>query len=103
MTKEEYVTLIHQAMDDRKSNAHAQLYQFLVSCFVRADTNMEGLVSMDKFDSLVEEAAALPRDHGFAPSSKTLYKSTRQRKAARDKMFQEMDDDKSGYYRDATL
>ena len=41
--------------------AHEELYQFLVTCFVRADVNMDGRVEVSEFDRMVEEAAELPR------------------------------------------
>jgi hypothetical protein len=40
-------------------------------------------VTVDMMDSLVEEAAALPRRYGFAPKNEEMYSSDAQRKAAR--------------------
>jgi hypothetical protein len=60
-TKEEFIVWIRQAMHDNKSVAYQELYHFLVTCFVRADTGKIGKVCADGFDSLVEEAAAMPR------------------------------------------
>jgi hypothetical protein len=36
-----------------------------------------------EIDSLINEAAALPRRYGFAPKNEEMYKSEGQRKAAR--------------------
>ncbi len=46
-------------------------------------------------DSLVNEAAALPRKLGFAPKNEDIYGSEEQRKAARAKLFDEIS--KTGY------
>ena len=96
-TREEFVVFIRQAVNDRKSGAYNELYQFLTACFVRADSNMDGRVELSEFDSLIEEAAELPRRYGYAPKSKAMYPSEGLRKAARAKQFLDMDTDNSGY------
>jgi Ca2+-binding EF-hand superfamily protein len=96
-TKEEFIAFVHQAVNDKKSSSYAELYQFLVACFVRADTNLDGRVYLEMFDSLIEEAAALPRLYGYAPKAEALYPSAALRKSARAKMFAGMDTDKNGY------
>jgi Ca2+-binding EF-hand superfamily protein len=96
-TKEEFIVFIHQALNDKHSPAYKELYHFLVACYVRADTHMDGRVYVDMFDSLIEEAAALPRLYGYAPKSEVQYPSADLRKAARTKMFNDMDTDKNGY------
>jgi hypothetical protein len=40
-------------------------------------------VTLEKMDSLVNEAAALPRKLGFAPKNEDIYGSDEQRKEAR--------------------
>ena len=62
-TKEEYIHFIRHAMLDksRKSNEFIELYQFLLGCFVRADANLDGQVTVDEFDVMVEVANELPR------------------------------------------
>ena len=96
-TKEEFVQFIRHAMMDKSSNEFIEFYQFLINCFVRADSNMDGQVSIDEFDQLIEEAAYLPRKHGFAPKSKDLYATDDARKEARDKLFKEMDSNHDGH------
>ena len=51
-TREEFIVWIRQAMNDRKSVAYSELYQFLVACFVRADINKDGTVSGSQFWAL---------------------------------------------------
>jgi hypothetical protein len=46
----------------------------------RADPSCSGRVYMDRFDSLIEEAAALPRRYGYAPVTSRLYPTLDQRK-----------------------
>merc|ERR1711899_212665 len=90
-TREEFIVWIRLAMNDRESGAYEELYQFLTSCFVRADTDHDGKVSMNHFDNLIEEAAELPRMYGYAPKSDAMYSSEPLRKAARAKQFKDMD------------
>jgi len=97
MTREEFIVFVRQAMHDHKSPSYVQLYQFLVQCFVRADTSLEGKVNVENFDRMIEEAAELPRRYGYAPRTEDLYPSEGMRKAGRAKMFLEMDTDSSGY------
>ena len=49
---------------------------------MRADRYMEGKVNVANFDSMIEEAAALPRMHGFAPSSEAMFSSAAARKVS---------------------
>ena len=96
-TKEEFSRFIKQAMEDKNSDAFIELYSFLLGCFVRADTDMDGKVTMGDFDSLIEEAAALPRRYGYAPQAKEMYATDVDRKAARAMMFMQMNIAKDGY------
>jgi len=84
-------------MNDRESGAYEQLYQFLWACFIRADVNKSGRVGLDQFEALIEEAAELPRMYGFAPKSEDMFPSVEMRKAARAKLFNELDTKKLGY------
>merc|ERR1712088_857374 len=74
-TREEFIVWIRLAMNDRESGAYEQLYQFLWNCFCRADVGNKGKVTLDQFDTLIEEAAELPRLYGFAPSSAAMSSS----------------------------
>lgn len=96
-TKEEFVVWIRQAVQDRKSESFVELYQFLVQVFVRADRYLKGKVDIAYFDSMIEEAAALPRLHGFAPETSSLYSSAGARMTARAQMFRSMDDNGDSY------
>ena len=96
-TREEFIVWIRLAMNDRESGAYEELYQFLTSCFVRADTDKDGKVTMNHFDNLIEEAAELPRMYGYAPKSDAMYSSEPLRKAARAKQFKDMDIKGLGY------
>jgi len=44
-SKEEFTLFIRQAVNDPNSVAYQELYQFLVKCFLRADSDMIGVVS----------------------------------------------------------
>ena len=95
-TREEFIVFIRQAVQDRTSGAYEELYQFLVSCFARADSDLNGKVPISEFDSLIEEAAALPRKYGYAPTTESLYPTEEAKKAGRADWFAKMDTDKSG-------
>merc|ERR1712095_168916 len=96
-TREEFIVWIRLAINDRESGAYEELYQFLTSCFVRADTDKDGRVTVAHFDNLIEEAAELPRMYGYAPKTSEMYKNESLRKAARAKQFKEMDVKGLGY------
>jgi len=96
-TREEFIVWIRLAINDRECGAYEELYQFLTSCFVRADTDNDGKVTMNHFDNLIEEAAELPRMYGYAPKSEAMYSSEPLRKAARAKQFKDMDTKGNGY------
>ena len=96
-TCEEFIVWIRLAMNDRECGAYEELYQFLTSCFVRADTDKDGKVTVTHFDNLIEEAAELPRMYGYAPKTSEMFKNEGLRKAAREKQFKEMDVKGAGY------
>jgi len=96
-TKEEFVVWIRMALNDRESGAYEELYQFLCSCFMRADLGKKGKIDLTQFDALVEEAAELPRKYGYAPTIAEMYKNDGQRLSARQKVFNEIDKKKTGY------
>ncbi len=95
-TKQEFVRFIKQAMSNNQSDAFIELYQFLVSCFVRADTDLDGKVLLNDFDSMITEAATLPRRYGFAPKEADMYPDDTIRKTARAQMFKQVDQNKDG-------
>ena len=96
-TKEEFVHFIRNAIDDTKSDSFAELYNFLLACFIRADSNFCGKVSIVEFDTMIEEAAALPRKYGFAPRASDMYKNILIRSASREQLFRDMNLRHDGY------
>ena len=96
-TREEFIVWIRLAMNDRESGAYEELYQFLTSCFVRADTDKDGKVTNAHFDNLIEEAAELPRRYGYAPKTEKMFPNKGARDAARAKQFKAMDVEGVGY------
>ena len=51
----------------------------------------DGLVSRASFSNLIDEAAAMPRAYGYAPSDSDLWKNQEEKDASRQKMFDSMD------------
>ncbi len=41
-SREEFVVFLREALADKTSQAYVELYNFLVSCFTRADVKKEG-------------------------------------------------------------
>lgn len=95
--KEDFKNFVIAASKSRHSVEYKEFYHFLQDCFTKADSKRLGKVGPAEFDVMIEEAANAPRRFGFAPSSADTYKSVDERRAARDKMFKDMDVDESGF------
>jgi hypothetical protein len=89
-TKEEFAIFLHQALNDHKSPAFEELYHFLVNCYVHADVNFDGKVTIDHFDSMVEMSATPPRAVGLAPKTADVFPTDAVRKESRAKLFHEI-------------
>ena len=109
-SKEDFIWFVKRATTDKKSYSHSELYHSLLKMFVDADTNkvsftppprdlhclhilspQDGLVSRASFSNLIDEAAAMPRAYGYAPSDSDLWKNQQDKDASRQKMFDSMD------------
>jgi len=90
-SKEDFIWFIKKASTSRKSDAHGELYHCLLKMFVDADTNRDGLVSKASFSKLIDMAASIPREYGYAPVDSELYKTEEDKEQARQKMFDSMD------------
>merc|ERR1711887_338923 len=90
-SKEDFIWFIKRAIKDEKSDSYVELYHCLIKMFVEADTNKDGLVSRGSFSKLVDVAASIPRLYGYAPADTVLYKTEKEKKEARQKMFDSMD------------
>merc|ERR1719452_360783 len=90
-SKEDFIWFIKKASTDRKGDAHAELYHCLLKMFVDADTNKDGLVSKASFSKLIDMAASIPRQYGYAPLDSEMYKTEVEKEEARKKMFDTMD------------
>merc|ERR1719382_873786 len=97
MSRSEFVAFCRRATNDASSQEHEALYQFLLQCFAAADNDYDGKVDIEEFDMMVELAAMDVRRLGLAPTHKETYKTTQERRAARKKLFDAMDADRSGY------
>ena len=90
-SKEDFIWFVKKAVTDKKSYSHAEMYHSLLKLFVDADSNKDGLVSKASFSSLIDQAAAMPRAYGYAPSDTDMWKNQQEKDAARQKMFDSMD------------
>mmetsp|Transcript_74102 Transcript_74102/g.176518 ORF Transcript_74102/g.176518 Transcript_74102/m.176518 type:complete len:334 (-) Transcript_74102:2-1003(-) len=93
---ESFRYFILQAAQSKRTPEYKELYNYLWEAFVQADRNKDGRVDAGEFDGLVELAAKLPRDVGFAPSASELYPSLEDRIEARDDIFRRVDRSSSG-------
>merc|ERR1712183_1024008 len=90
-SKEDFIWFVKKAVTDKKSYSHSEMYHTLLKMFVDADTNKDGLVSRGSFSTLIDQAAALPRAYGYAPTDSDMWKNQQEKDAARQKMFDSMD------------
>merc|ERR1711940_309573 len=90
-SKENFIWFIKKATNDKKSDAHAELYQCLPKMFVDADTNKDGLDSKSSFSKLIDKAVYIPRMYGCAPIYSELYKTEQEKELARQENFDSMD------------
>merc|ERR1712055_812759 len=90
-SKEDFIWFVKKAVTDKKSYSHSEMYHTLLKMFVDADTNKDGLVSRGSFSTLIDQAAALPRAYGYAPTDSDMWKNQEEKDAARQKMFDSMD------------
>jgi len=86
-SKHNFVSFVNKAALNEKSFEHKELYNFLVECFVDNDTDYDGQVSFNGFNSMIAEAATAPRRFGFAPHTRELYDSKEDYEAERMKLF----------------
>lgn len=89
--KTAFKSFVKMAVNVPTSKERKELYGFLAECFLDADGDRDGLIAPDEFDFLIENAAALPRRFGLAPSWVECYGDVQHRQAARQQMFLQMD------------
>ena len=58
---DQFLAFMEVATSNRDSLEFRELYTFLLDCFVQADQDCDGKVSLHEFDAMVEVAAELPR------------------------------------------
>jgi Ca2+-binding EF-hand superfamily protein len=95
-TKEKFKNFVIKAASSKRTTEYKDLYLLLLKEFVSADYDMDGKISVAEFDEIIGRAADYPRKFGFAPPASVTYKSSKERLAARSKMFSEMDTDGNG-------
>lgn len=54
-------------------------------------------MTLEDFDSLVEDASNMPRRFGFAPTTASLYDTDEERLEARRKQFNKLDTERVGF------
>jgi len=89
-SKHQFVKFVNKARLDQKSGESKELYNFLVECFVDNDTDYDGQVSFNGFNSMIAEAATAPRRFGFAPHTRELYDSKENYEAERMQLFNQL-------------
>lgn len=95
-SKERFKEWVIKACRNRRSPEYKELYDLLLSTFRQADQDMDGKVNALEFDAMIEAAADYPRRFGYAPPASVTYRTTKDRVAARAKMFKDMDTDGNG-------
>lgn len=92
-----FAQFVIAAAKSRHCHEYKELYHFLQDCFTTADHQKIGKIGPNDFDEMIEIAAEAPRHLGFAPPASQTYRSIGERKAARAKMFTEMDPRRTGF------
>lgn len=96
MNRKEFIEFLRKAQEF-KNDEYKKLYFHLLKCFTDCDTDYDGRISKDEFDTLIDRAAKLPRQLGIVPSEKELYGgNVNLRKLIRDKHFNSMNVLKNG-------
>jgi Ca2+-binding EF-hand superfamily protein len=95
-SKDEFISRLKRAMDDRTGFEAKNLYRELFGHFESADHDRDGRVDFDQFEALIEASAAQVRRLGLAPPTNKMYSNDKNRIAARKKMFNAMDTDGNG-------
>lgn len=96
LEKDHFKGWVIAACRSRHSEEYKQLYHHLVNCFVAGDLDCTGTVTADQFNHMIDIAAEAPRKFGYAPEDKDMFKNDAEKRAARTKMFKDMDTDNSG-------
>jgi len=96
-SKEDFRAFVIAAAKSRHSREYKELYHFVLKCFTDADTDLDGLIDLNSFQSLIDIAVIAPRRFGFAPQSSDMYTSEEQKFEARAKIFRSLDPGGTGY------
>lgn len=97
--KTEYIKFMKAATGNQNSKEHKQMNQFLVRCFMDADSDFDGKVSWHEFNFLVDRAIATPRYFGIIASSAEKYATVEDMESQRRDMFSQIDKDNHGFIR----
>lgn len=64
----DYLDFVERAVTKPGSYEHSSFYNFILSCFVEADTECKGRVNYEQFEAVLTKAASVPRFFGLAPT-----------------------------------
>jgi len=67
-TETQYLAFIERALVPG-SHENSEYYNFILNCFVEADTKCQGRVNYEQFGELLCRAASVPRQFGLAPDT----------------------------------
>lgn len=95
--KTAFKSWLQRAMEGNKGPERDELYGYLAECFLDADGDRDGLVSLREFNFLIEKAASMPRRFGLAPSTVEVYGDNDEALSqVRQAMFAQMDTRRRG-------
>jgi len=89
-SKHDFVHFIKEAVANNSSAQAKELHEYLVKCFIDADTDYDGLVTFQGFNKMIAEAASVPRRFGFAPHTRELYGTKEEFDAARQSLYKQL-------------
>merc|ERR1711915_536406 len=94
--QDDFNVFMSRAMESNNNDCYIELYNVLLRSFVAADVDLDGIVSVDEFDGMIEAAAALPRKFGYKWWDEDRCPDEAARKKVREEMFKKIDENNDG-------
>lgn len=94
--QDEFNIFMNRALENNTNDCYIELYNILLRSFVAADVDLDGKVSVEEFDSMIEAAAALPRKFAYKWWDEDKCPDEASRKKVREELFMKIDENNDG-------
>jgi len=95
-SQDDFNFFMTRALSSNADDSYIELYNILLRAFVGADVDFDGKVSVDEFDGMIENAAALPRKFGLQWWDEAACPDEASRKKVREDLFKKIDQNDDG-------